>query len=80
MNQYACTNSQGGLRFTTAFLAEFDPVTRTLTTSTPATTTPFCGAAHGAVEYLVAGGLPLGIRREAVYESGSAVLRRATGW
>ena len=31
MNEYACTNSQGGLRFTTAFLAEFDPVTRELT-------------------------------------------------
>ncbi|MGA9798874.1 MAG: SpoIIE family protein phosphatase, partial [Terriglobales bacterium] len=28
MNQYASTNSQGGLRFTTAFLAEFDPASR----------------------------------------------------
>jgi phosphoserine phosphatase RsbU/P len=26
MNRYACGNSQGGLRFTTAFLAEYDPV------------------------------------------------------
>jgi hypothetical protein len=31
MNRYACSNSQGGLRFTTAFLAEFDPTTRALT-------------------------------------------------
>src|SRR6266436_1813585 len=30
MNQYACTNSQGGLRFTTAFVAEFDAATRSL--------------------------------------------------
>src|SRR5579859_3601964 len=30
MNRYACTNSQGGLRFTTAFLAEYDPARRTL--------------------------------------------------
>src|SRR5580704_13038633 len=30
MNKYACTNSQGGLRFTTAFLAEYDPARRTL--------------------------------------------------
>ncbi len=30
MNRYACTNSQGGLRFTTAFLGEYDPVHRTL--------------------------------------------------
>src|SRR5271166_798478 len=31
MNQYACTNSQDGRRFTTAFVAEFDPPARTLT-------------------------------------------------
>src|SRR6266536_155382 len=30
MNRYACSNSQGGLRFTTAFLAEYDPIRRTL--------------------------------------------------
>ena len=30
MNRYACSNSQGGLRFTTAFLAEYDPVRRTV--------------------------------------------------
>src|SRR5437879_505455 len=28
MNRYACSNSQGGLRFTTAFLAEYDTVHR----------------------------------------------------
>ncbi len=31
MNRYACTNSQGGRRFTTAFMAEYDPATRALT-------------------------------------------------
>ena len=31
LNQYACSNSQGGTRFTTAFIAELDPVTRKLT-------------------------------------------------
>src|SRR6266481_4174122 len=31
MNQYACSNSQGGLRFTTAFLAEYDPARRIFT-------------------------------------------------
>jgi phosphoserine phosphatase RsbU/P len=30
MNRYACCNSQGGLRFTTAFLGEFNPATRVL--------------------------------------------------
>ena len=31
MNQYACSNSQNGRRFTTAFIAEYDPQARTLT-------------------------------------------------
>ena len=31
MNRYACTNSQNGRRFTTAFIAEYDPATRLLT-------------------------------------------------
>ncbi len=30
LNQYACTSSQGGARFTTAFLAELDPATHEL--------------------------------------------------
>ena len=40
-------------------------------TSMPDTTIPFSDASSGTVEYLVAGGLPLGIRAEAAYESGS---------
>src|SRR5580704_4198854 len=31
MNKYACSNSQGGLRFTTAFLAEYDAARRVFT-------------------------------------------------
>ena len=31
MNAYACTNSQNGRRFTTTFLAEYDPASRSLT-------------------------------------------------
>ncbi len=31
MNRYACTNSQKGRRFTTAFIAEYDPASRRLT-------------------------------------------------
>jgi serine phosphatase RsbU (regulator of sigma subunit) len=27
VNRYACSNSQGGVRFTTAFFAELDPAT-----------------------------------------------------
>ncbi len=75
MNKYACTNSQSGLRFTTAFLAEFDPVTRTLTYINAGHNNPILRRSAGAVEYLVAGGLPLGIRAEAAYQSGSAILQ-----
>jgi phosphoserine phosphatase RsbU/P len=75
MNKYACTNSQGGLRFTTAFLAEFDPLTRTLAYINAGHNNPILRRSSGAVEYLVAGGLPLGIRPEAAYDSGTTILQ-----
>jgi phosphoserine phosphatase RsbU/P len=75
MNQYACTNSQGGLRFTTAFLAEFDPVSRTLAYINAGHNTPILRRSAGAVERLTVGGLPLGIQAEARYESGSLQLQ-----
>ena len=74
MNQYACTNSQGGLRFTTAFLAEFDPASRTLVYINAGHNPPILRRSAGAVERLTRGGLPLGIRPGAGYESGSLVL------
>ena len=75
MNQYACTNSQGGLRFTTAFLAEFDPVTRKLTYINAGHNTPILRRSTGTVERLTVGGVPLGILAGASYESGSLVLQ-----
>ena len=75
MNRYACTNSQGGLRFTTAFLAEFDPVDRTLNYINAGHNTPILRRSTGAVERLTVGGLPLGIRSGAVYESDRLVLQ-----
>jgi phosphoserine phosphatase RsbU/P len=74
MNQYACNNSQGGLRFTTAFLAEFDPLSRTLTYINAGHNTPILRRSAGRVERLSIGGLPLGIMAGASYESGSLVL------
>jgi hypothetical protein len=74
MNQYACNNSQGGLRFTTAFLAEFDPASRTLTYINAGHNTPILRRSAGTVERLTIGGLPLGIMTGASYESGSLVL------
>ncbi len=75
MNKYASTNSQGGLRFTTAFLAEFDPVSRTLTYVNAGHNTPILRRSTGSVERLTVGGLPLGILANAGYESASVVLQ-----
>jgi phosphoserine phosphatase RsbU/P len=75
LNQYACGNSQGGLRFTTAFLAEYDPATRVLNYANAGHNNPMFRRSSGAIERLVAGGLPLGIQAEARYESGSVTLR-----
>ena len=74
MNRYACGNSQGGLRFTTAFLGEYDPATRSMSYINAGHNNPLLRRASGAVERLSIGGLPLGIRQEAVYETGGLIL------
>ena len=75
MNQYACSNSQNGRRFTTAFLAEYDPETRTLAYVNAGHNPPILRRQSGAIERLEAGGIPLGILENAPYAAGSAVLR-----
>jgi sigma-B regulation protein RsbU (phosphoserine phosphatase) len=70
MNRYAYGNSQGGLRFTTAFLAEYDPVQRTLDYINAGHNNPVLRRAAGQIERLDIGGLPLGIMPEVKYESG----------
>ena len=74
MNRYACTNSQGGLRFTTAFLAEYDPARRTLNYINAGHNNPILRRANGQIERLDIGGLPFGILPEVRYESGSVTL------
>ncbi|HZS95700.1 MAG TPA: PP2C family protein-serine/threonine phosphatase [Terriglobales bacterium] len=74
VNRYACTNSQGGLRFTTAFLAELDPITRTLTYINAGHNQPMLCRKSGMLERLDAGGLPIGISTDVPYQSGSVVL------
>jgi phosphoserine phosphatase RsbU/P len=74
VNRYACTNSQDGLRFTTAFLAELDPVTRTLTYINAGHNQPMLCRQSGMLERLDAGGLPIGISADASYQTGSVVL------
>lgn len=74
LNRYASDHSIRGSRFTTAFLAEFDPATRGLT---------FVNAGHNPpvrirgleVEQLKTGGVPLGILKDANYEAGRTALQ-----
>jgi phosphoserine phosphatase RsbU/P len=74
MNRYACCNSQGGLRFTTAFLAEYDPATRILAYVNAGHNNPILRRVSGVIERLDAGGLPLGILPDATYASAEVVL------
>jgi serine phosphatase RsbU (regulator of sigma subunit) len=75
MNQYACTNSQNGRRFTTAFIAGYDPATRALTYVNAGHNAPILRRRSGLIERLQDGGVPLGIMTEAVYESGTVTLQ-----
>jgi len=74
MNKYACSNSQGGLRFTTAFLAEYDAARRVFTYINAGHNNPILRRSNGTIERLDVGGLPLGIMAEAKYESASVAL------
>jgi sigma-B regulation protein RsbU (phosphoserine phosphatase) len=74
MNRYACTNSQGGLRFTTAFLAEYDPVRRTIDYINAGHNNPILRRASGQIERLDVGGLPIGIQPDVKYDSATVTL------
>ncbi|HTW58579.1 MAG TPA: PP2C family protein-serine/threonine phosphatase [Terriglobales bacterium] len=74
MNKYACSNSQGGLRFTTAFLAEYDAARRTFHYINAGHNNPILRRASGQLERLGVGGLPFGILPDAKYESATVTL------
>jgi hypothetical protein len=74
MNRYACTNSQGGLRFTTAFLGEYDAASRRVEYINAGHNNPILRRASGQIERLDIGGLPFGILPEVKYETGSVTL------
>jgi sigma-B regulation protein RsbU (phosphoserine phosphatase) len=74
MNRYACTNSQQGRRFTTAFLGEYIPDNRTLTYINAGHNNPMLRRAGGQLERLDVGGVPLGILPDATYQSGTVAL------
>lgn len=74
MNSYACSNSQNGRRFTTAFIAEYDPATRVMTYVNAGHNAPLLRRRTGAMETLEEGGLPLGIMEGFAYLSGAVTL------
>ena len=74
MNRYACTNSQGGLRFTTAFLALYDPASRSFDYINAGHNNPVLRRASGQIERLEVGGLPFGIQPEVQYPSATVTL------
>ena len=74
LNRYACSNTQGGARFTTAFIAELDPVTGDMVYVNAGHNAPILRKSSGTIERLDTGGIPLGIMPEAVHETGSTRL------
>jgi hypothetical protein len=77
VNRYACSNSQGGVRFTTAFFAELDPATGDVVYINAGHNVPILRKTSGAVERLTAGGLPVGIFAESSYQVGTTRLERS---
>jgi serine phosphatase RsbU (regulator of sigma subunit) len=76
LNRYACAHSLGGLRFTTAFVGEFDPATRAFSYICAGHNAPVLRRVNGGVERLTEGGLPFGIQNDAAYELGHTKLGR----
>ena len=74
LNHYACSNSQGGARFTTAFLAELDPATGELAYVNAGHNVPILRRRSGVVERPGVGGIPIGVLADATYEVGSTRL------
>jgi len=74
VNHYACSNSQGGVRFTTAFFAELDPETGDVVYLNAGHNAPILRKKSGLVERIEAGGIPVGIFAESHYQTGQTRL------
>jgi serine phosphatase RsbU (regulator of sigma subunit) len=77
VNRYACSNSQGGVRFTTAFFAELDPASGDVVYINAGHNVPILRKTSGSVERLEAGGIPVGILAESSYQVGTTRLERS---
>jgi len=74
LNRYASSNSQGGARFTTAFLAELDPATGGVAYVNAGHNVPILRRSSGTVERPSVGGIPIGVLASASYEVGTTKL------
>ncbi|MGP0098136.1 MAG: PP2C family protein-serine/threonine phosphatase [Terriglobales bacterium] len=74
VNRYSCSNSQGGVRFTTAFFAELDPATGDVAYINAGHNVPILRKRSGVVERLEAGGIPIGIFQQSPYQVGTTRL------
>lgn len=75
LNRCTCARSGGGRRFTTAFFAELDSQSGSLSYLNAGHNPPILVRAGGSIEQLTEGGLPLGIQPAAPYQRGTTVLQ-----
>jgi len=71
LNEFTCSRSLDGQRFTTAFLAELDVEARVLRYVNAGHELPVLRRADGRIERLETGGMPLGVSRHVSHQSGT---------
>lgn len=74
LNRYACDHSLSGMRFTTAFIAEYDSSSGRMQYINAGHNPPFLRHANGDIDRLSAGTVPFGIDANAEYASESLVV------
>jgi phosphoserine phosphatase RsbU/P len=74
LNRYACDHSLSGMRFTTAFIAEYDASSRRIGYINAGHNPPFLRRASGAVQRLAEGTVPFGIDAAAEYRTESVAI------
>jgi sigma-B regulation protein RsbU (phosphoserine phosphatase) len=74
VNRYSSSNSAGGARYTTAFLAELDPATGDVAYVNAGHNVPILRKKSGTMERLETGGVPIGIFAESPYQVGTTRL------
>lgn len=74
LNAAACAQSQGGRRFVTAFVAEYEPASRRLAYVGAGHNAPLLRRREGVLVSLADGGIPLGVDGAAAYPTSALTL------